>query len=132
MLHSLRRVAGARHATRWHDGFETAQVVGREGHLLGSQVFFEPLGALGAGNGDDVLALGQHPGNGQLGRRAAFGRGQHFELVNQLPILAEVLALETWHVLAVILPPQTAAVRAGAARHALSVFTTRPAGHGAQ
>ena len=49
---------------------------------------------LGPGDGHDVVSLGQHPGQGDLARFHAELVSQLLHLVDELEVLAEVVALE--------------------------------------
>src|SRR5205807_1188839 len=85
---------------------ELRQVVGREADLYGAEVVVEVLDLLRAGDRDDVLPLGQHPGESKLARRAPL-RGRHaLDLFYQLQVLPEVLALEPGRVAAVVVGRQ--------------------------
>ncbi len=55
-------------------------VEGFGGELDGgcAEVFFEVVEALGAGDGDDIVALGEDPGEGELGGGAAEFGGDGF------------------------------------------------------
>jgi hypothetical protein len=48
----------------------------------------------GAGDGHDILALGQHPSQSQLRRFATFFRGDLFDTADKIQIAFEILALE--------------------------------------
>ena len=58
--------------------------------------------ALGSGDGNDVVPLGQHPGKGELSRRAALFGSKSPDPLHQLHVPTEILLLETGHVAAPI------------------------------
>lgn len=49
-----------------------------------------------AGDGEDIIALEQEPGENQLRRRDAFLACELFELIDELEVLGEVLFAESW------------------------------------
>jgi hypothetical protein len=55
---------------------DAGQIGGGELDVDGPGVLLEALGAAGAGNGCDVLALGEQPGQRELGGSDALGAGQ--------------------------------------------------------
>ena len=71
------------------------QFVGAEAHVESTQVVLEITDTLCAGNGNDVFALGQHPGKGQLRRRATLPFRQILDVLSQLKIPRERLSLKT-------------------------------------
>lgn len=85
-------VAGAEAALRQDlvDGLEVG--VG-EGEVGGAGVFLDALRAAGAGDGHDVLAAGQEPGQGELGDGGALGRCELGEPVDGFDVLLEVARL---------------------------------------
>ena len=72
----------------------------RELEVDGAEVVFEVLEALGAGDGDDVVALGEDPCEGELGRGAAEFGGDGFYGFGEVEVAGEVFALEAGVVLA--------------------------------
>lgn len=85
-------VAGAEAAVRqdFVDGLEVG--VG-EGEVGGAGVFLDALWAAGAGDGHDVLAPGQKPGQCELGDGGAPGRREFGEPVDGFDVLVEVARL---------------------------------------
>ena len=66
------------------DFVETGEVFLRETDLDGCGVFFQIFSALGAGDRDDIVALRQYPGEGELRRLASFFFGDLFYLADQV------------------------------------------------
>ncbi|QYT04694.1 hypothetical protein H0G86_011598 [Trichoderma simmonsii] len=71
-------------------------------NVLSAEVVVHVLGLLGAGNGKDVVALSKQPGQCQLGETAALLRGHLLELVEQLQVLLEIVALELLDAVSVV------------------------------
>src|SRR5258708_645657 len=59
-------------------------------------VFFEVLAAFGSGDRDDVFALGQDPGEGELAGGCAFALCDCFQPFHQDHVLVKVLTGEPW------------------------------------
>src|SRR6266853_301875 len=70
------------------------QIVGSELNVDRAKVFFQVFAALGAGDGNNVLTLGQHPGQRKLRRRAVLLARDLFDLCHQIKVLLEVISLE--------------------------------------
>ena len=70
--------------------------------VVGGGVLFQIFAALGAGDGDDVIALCQDPGQRKLRGLAAFLAGDFFDAAHQVQILLEVFALEARGLAAVV------------------------------
>ena len=70
-------------------------VLGGERNLQRPQILIEIFAPLRAGNGHDVLALREHPGQRELRRRAALLARNALDTFEQRQILVEILALET-------------------------------------
>src|SRR5690606_3627271 len=66
----------------------------RERDGSGFRVLLQISNALRAGDGDDVLALRKHPGERQLSRRNAFLLRDLLDLLDQIQVALEVLALK--------------------------------------
>ncbi|MDV7389883.1 hypothetical protein RZS08_00965, partial [Arthrospira platensis SPKY1] len=70
-----RGVALADHCLRVDELASAGEHLSRQPQRQCAQVFAQVVQARGAGNGNDVFALGQHPGQSQLrGRAAGLGR----------------------------------------------------------
>lgn len=79
----------------WRDLIELRQVLARELHGVGADIFLEIFSLLGAGNRHDLFALNYYPCQRELRRGASF-LGRHFlDAIDQRKILPEVLALKT-------------------------------------
>ena len=70
-VHHVFGVALAGSCSEGEDFVQAAQFVGAQFHVQRADIFLEIFAALGAGDGHDVVALRQHPGQRQL-RRLAF------------------------------------------------------------
>src|SRR5690606_11414790 len=84
------------------DGVDFLEFFGRQVDLRGGEVFFQVAGAFGAGDGDDVIALRQYPGQGELAGRAALATRDLLDLRHQVEVLLEVSPLETRRVTPVV------------------------------
>ena len=87
-------VALARRSTRRKCRIEIGEVGLGEHKRDGADIVLKVFAPFRARDGHDVLALGQHPGQGQLCRRGALAVGDLLDLVGQLEVAIEVLALE--------------------------------------
>src|SRR4051794_36275065 len=76
------------------DLLDRGQVGGRQLDVQRGDVLLQVGDPPGARDGDHVGALGEHPGQRQLGRRHALGLGDRDHPVQHLEVLLEVLALE--------------------------------------
>src|SRR5512140_1597827 len=76
------------------DLVDALEICARERHADGAYVLLEILAALGAGNGNHVVALREHPRKRELRGRASLLGGEPLDVAHQLEILLEVLALE--------------------------------------
>src|SRR5207253_941686 len=63
-------------------------------HRVGS--LFQTLDAGSAGNGNYVLALGKHPGEGNLRRRCPFRLCECTDTLDDVEIFCKVLRCKTW------------------------------------
>ena len=92
--HLGRTVAGAGHGVGGNGGFNDSKLV--SGEFDGESG--KALGQLSAGarayDRNNEAAFSQHPCDGQLRRRNAFGEGDLLELRNQLAIARQVVACE--------------------------------------
>ena len=75
---------------------------GGQRNLQRSEILVEIFASLRAGNGHDVLALREHPGQGELRRRAAFVARNGLDPFEQPEILVEILALKPRRLPAVV------------------------------
>src|SRR5215210_8672616 len=78
------------------------QIGGAQLYLQRAEILFEISALLRTGNGDDVSALRQQPGQRELRRRALLAPGDLLHPSNQVEIALEVLALEPRRVAPVI------------------------------
>src|SRR5258708_13452324 len=76
------------------DFVDAAQVLRCQFYFQGADVFFQIFAALGAGNGDDVLALREEPGQSQLAWGALFFFGDFFHALYQRQVLLKIFSLE--------------------------------------
>src|SRR4030095_2347654 len=94
-LTALMKAAGERSpATAPRGGIDARQVRGGQADVVRRPVLLEVLAALRAGNRDDVLALREHPGQGELARRGALLARDRLDLRHEIEVLLEVFALE--------------------------------------
>src|SRR5512135_3387715 len=70
------------------------QVLARQGDPERYHVLLQIFAALGAGDRNDALPLGQEPRQGQLGWRHVFRGGDLLHSIHELQVLLEVLSLE--------------------------------------
>ncbi len=77
------------------DGVEPSELVVAELYFVGSDVLLDTGHPLGAGDRGDVVALGQHPGQRDLGRRAPDLAGNGLDLLGTGQVVPEVLIGET-------------------------------------
>src|SRR4028119_2455442 len=107
--HHLLGVALAGGGAPGHGLLDAPQVLPGELDAGGARVLLQVLAALGAGDGDYVLALGEQPRERELPRRHALAFGDLAHPVGELHVLHEVLLSEAreagaagvlfWHVL---------------------------------
>ena len=90
--HLLGGVARARHGLR--EPVELAQVLAGQLELERAEVLLEALDALGARAGDHLVAARQHPRQRHLARRGVVARSHRLDLLDQLEVRLQVLALE--------------------------------------
>lgn len=76
------------------DAAEGGEVVGGEGDVEGVPVFLKAGDAFGAGDGEDVEALGEEPGEGDLRGGGAFFLGDVADGVDEAEVEVEGLGLE--------------------------------------
>src|ERR671926_131630 len=76
------------------DLLDAGEVVFSERYTGGTCVIFEVLAALGPGDGDDIIALGEQPREGELAWGDALAVGDLAHPVRKLQILLEVLPCE--------------------------------------
>lgn len=81
-------------ASRGRDGLEAIEVGGAEREVGSGCVLLDPGGALGAGDGDDVLTLGQQPGERELAGRDALLASEIADLPHEVEVALEVLSLK--------------------------------------
>src|SRR5881398_2239538 len=85
-----------------HGGVDRRQVLGRERDGERAHVLLEVRPPLRSRDGDDVLALGEHPGERELRGPAALARRERLEVAHQVEVFLEVLALEARREAAVV------------------------------
>ena len=93
-LHRLRVIPLARRGTCRQDGIDLGELFRGQSYFERAEVFVQVLEALRAGDGDYVLALGQHPRESELTRRAALRRRELADLFREVEVLLEVLPLK--------------------------------------
>jgi hypothetical protein len=81
---------------------DSRDFLGREGNLQRPQILVEIFSPLRAGNGHDVLALREHPGQRELRRSAPLLARESFDAIEQREVLVEILALEARRLPAVV------------------------------
>src|SRR5581483_9924499 len=82
---------------------DASQIINRQLHIQCADILLEILPPFGAGNGNDVIPLGQDPGERQLRRRAALLLSQLLNLGDEVEILLKVFSLEPRGVAAVVI-----------------------------
>src|SRR6185503_1551794 len=95
-LHVVDRVARAGAGADRRGVGDPLQIGFREPYAQSPEILFEALLALGARDGDHVLALRQHPGEGELRRGALLFLRDRLEPGGERHVLVQVLALEAW------------------------------------
>src|SRR5215203_7271868 len=84
----------------WREGVQPRELSGGELEAVGGGVLLDAVDAPGAGNRGDVVALGEQPGQGDLGRGCTNFGGDGSDLVDNAYIPPEVLPDEPRVVLA--------------------------------
>ena len=74
---------------------DAAQIVRRELHAERAEVFFQIFAAFSAGDGNDVIALGEKPCKSELAGSAILFFGDGFDAGDQVEILLKIVVLET-------------------------------------
>src|SRR5437773_1974835 len=82
--------------------FDLSNLGARHRHGEGADVFLDVPPVLGAGNRDDVVAVGEQPRERELAGRAAFLPGERFDAPDKIEILLKVVTLKARMVLAPI------------------------------
>src|ERR1051326_3285870 len=72
----------------------SGQFIAGELDVERSDVFLKIFATLGSGNRDDVAALGQDPGKGELGRSAFFFARNFLDATDQVEIVLEIVSLK--------------------------------------
>src|ERR1700741_1286187 len=93
-LHGLGGVARAGAGPRRGGSGDAPEIFLRQRQAECREIFVDALAALGAWNGDDVLALREHPGQRELRRRAALLTGNFFNALRKGDVLVQRIALE--------------------------------------
>jgi hypothetical protein len=88
------RLGGARARDRGHGICDLRELVGAQLDVRRGDVLLQTRAALGPGDRDDVVALGQHPCKRELRRRHALGGGELLDRGDEVEVALEVLALE--------------------------------------
>src|ERR1019366_5893577 len=89
----LRAASGARDAPWRYHGIDLAEVVRAQGHLGSGRVRLEVLAPACSWNGDDVLALVEHPRECELRRGDVVPTRDLLEVAHELHVAFEVLVL---------------------------------------
>jgi len=89
-LHSGFWVTRSCRSTGGQDAINLGNVLGGQPNLQGANIILKVPPPLGAGNGNDVISLGQHPGERKLCRRATLPRGKRLHLLDEIEIPLEV------------------------------------------
>src|SRR5260370_15158211 len=61
-----------------------------------TDIFLQIVAPFGAGDWDDVVALGQYPGKRKLRRRALFRAGNFANSLHEIEIALKIIALKSW------------------------------------
>src|SRR5712691_5328218 len=88
------RVAVAGGDSRWQLRVNARYIFGGEGNEDSFCVLVEVFAALGADDGDNVLALGEQPREGKLRLSALLFRGNFFDSLQQGEILLQIFSLK--------------------------------------
>src|SRR5688572_26261610 len=86
-LHPRLRVARAGRGARREDRVQPFEIAFRELHAQGGQIFLKILHAFRAGDGDDVVAAGEDPREGELRGRAVFLACNRFDALDEVEVL---------------------------------------------
>ncbi len=134
-MHPFLGITRSRCKAGWRSFIEPAQIILAQLDFEGPQILFEPLSALSSRNGHDIRALGQEPGQRQLGRRTLLAAGNILQFLHKLYVMLEVTRLEPRHVVSRIArgqvpgpsksPRQEAAPERGIGDHRNAQFAAR-------
>src|SRR3954447_12978207 len=83
-------------AGRWGEFVESGELVCAQLDPVGGGVLFDSGDAAGAGDGGDIVAAGEDPGQCGLGRRGADLGPDGADLVDDGEVAGEVLPGEAW------------------------------------
>jgi hypothetical protein len=92
---NLRRIPEVEPPLFWRDRW-------REVNIERADILLQISTSFSSGNGNDVVPLGHHPGEGELSGRAAFFCSKQLDPIHQFHISTEILRLETGHAAAPI------------------------------
>src|SRR5262245_38889918 len=87
------RVARSLRGAGWKGFIQPAKFIGAETDGRGSHIFDEALSTLGAGDWHDIRSSREHPGERELGGRAALLRGDAAHFLHEAEIQREVFSL---------------------------------------
>ena len=83
-------------ASGGRDAREPVDLLGAQTHLVSRDVLLETRDALGARDRHDVLTLGEHPREGDLGGGGPDLGGDRGDLLDRAQVVLEVIADEPW------------------------------------
>ena len=89
-LHSGFWVTRSCGSTGRQDPINLGEILGHHPNLQGCDIILKVPAPLGTGNGNDVISLGQHPGERKLRRRATLARSNRFHFLHEIEISLEV------------------------------------------
>jgi hypothetical protein len=104
------RIAGAGGRAAHEDLVKLGQIRIFKFDINGANIFLQVSSPLRPGDRNDIFALGKHPGQSNLRRRAAFGRSDLLQGLQQTEVSGQVLTLEARVIFAPVVSDQ--AVRA--------------------
>ena len=92
----------SRRRTREAGGVYIGEILRRQVNIERADILLQISTSFSSGNGNDVVPLGQHPGEGKLCGRAALFCSKPLDPIHQFHIPTEILLLETGHAAAPI------------------------------
>src|SRR6266550_3032836 len=79
----------------WRDFIDAREILAGKSNIERSDIFLQIFAPFRAGNRDDVVALRENPGKGQLRRRALFLVRDFFDAFHEIQIALKIFALKS-------------------------------------